>query len=105
VEDFNLEVLMVDINEKTIKKIAQLSRININEQEVSAIAKKLGHIIGWVEQLDAVNVTNVEPMTSVISIPLKMRQDIVTDGGYPDIIVKNAPIKDGHFFCVPKVVE
>lgn len=96
---------MVAITEDTIKKIAKLSHIQINPTETDTIAQKLNHIIGWIEQLGTVNIDNVEPMTCVIPIPLKMRQDKITDGGYPDIIVNNAPIKDGHFFCVPKVIE
>ena len=96
---------MVAITEDIVKKIAKLSRIEINHTETDAVAQKLTHIMGWIEQLGTVNVDSVEPMTCVMPIPLKMRQDIVTDGGYPDIIVKNAPTKDGHFFCVPKVIE
>ncbi len=96
---------MVDITEKTVLKIAKLSRIEIKSEETDAISQKLTHIMAWIEQLNTVNVDNVEPMTCVLPMPLKMRQDIVTDGGYPDIIVNNAPIKDGNFFCVPKVVE
>ena len=96
---------MVDITEKTVLKIAKLSRIAIKPEETDAISQKLTHIMAWIEQLNTVNVDNVEPMTCVLPMPLKMRQDIVTDGGYPDIIVNNAPIKDGNFFCVPKVVE
>jgi aspartyl-tRNA(Asn)/glutamyl-tRNA(Gln) amidotransferase subunit C len=96
---------MVDITEKTVLKIAKLSRIDIKPQETDAISQKLTHIMAWIEKLNTVNVDNIEPMTCVLPMPLKMRQDIVTDGGYPDIIVNNAPIKDGNFFCVPKVVE
>lgn len=96
---------MVAITQDTVHKIAKLSRIEIKPQETDAIATKLTHIMGWIEQLSTVDVANVEPMTCVMPIPLKMRQDTVTDGGYPDIIVNNAPQKDGHFFCVPKVIE
>jgi len=96
---------MADINEETVNKISTLSRINIQENEQQVIAQKLNHILGWVEKLNEVNTQDTLPMTSVITMPLKQREDHVTDGGYPDIIVKNAPVKDGHFFCVPKVVE
>lgn len=96
---------MVAITEDVVKKISKLSRIDIKPEETDAIAQKLTHIMGWIEQLSAVNVDNVEPMTCVLPMPLKMRQDTITDGGYPEVIVKNAPIKDGHFFCVPKVIE
>lgn len=96
---------MVNINDETVKKIAKLSRIDVKPSETDAISQKLTHIMGWIEQLNTVNIDNIEPMTCVLPMPLKMRHDVVTDGGYPDIIVKNSPVKDGHFFCVPKVVE
>lgn len=96
---------MSNIDEKTVEKIAKLSRIEISEQNIETVTQKLSHIMDWVEQLKSVDVSNIQPMTSAMPMPLKMRDDVVSDGGYPDIIVKNAPIKDGHFFCVPKVIE
>lgn len=96
---------MSDIDEKTVENIARLSRIEVLPENIDGVTQKLSHIMDWVEQLKSVDVTDVEPMTSALPMPLKMRDDVVTDGGYPDIIVNNAPIKDGHFFCVPKVIE
>ena len=66
---------------------------------------ELNPILGFVEQLNEVDVTGVEPMTSVIPMELKERDDIVTDGGNPDEIVANAPLGRDNFFMVPKVVE
>ena len=66
---------------------------------------ELNRILGFVEQLNEVDVTGVEPMTSVIPMEIKERQDVVTDGGKPEDIVANAPATDENFFLVPKVVE
>jgi aspartyl-tRNA(Asn)/glutamyl-tRNA(Gln) amidotransferase subunit C len=55
--------------------------------------------------LNEVDVASVEPMTSVTPMKMKMRPDVVSDGGYPDRIVANAPMAEDHFFVVPKVVE
>ena len=68
-------------------------------------AQELNAILAFVEQLSEVDVEGVEPMTSVIPMDLKKRADVVTDGGIPDDIVKNAPMTEEHFFVVPKVVE
>jgi len=61
--------------------------------------------IGWIEQLNEVNVDGVEPLTGAAQMALKMRDDVVTDGGYPDKVLANAPERAGDFFVVPKVVE
>ena len=62
-------------------------------------------VLAWIEQLNEVDVANVEPMTSVVTMKMKMRNDVVTDGHYPQKIVANAPAQDDEFFMVPKVVE
>ena len=96
---------MSDITNDTVKKIAVLSRIHIEEDEIAPTAEQLDNILNWVEQLGSVDVEGVKPSSGGIEMPLKMRNDDITDGEYADKIVKNAPISDGHFFCVPKVVE
>ena len=96
---------MSDITHDTVKKIAVLSRIHIEEKEIAPTAAQLDSILNWVEQLGSVNIDGIAPSSGGIEMPLKMRDDKITDGEYADKIVKNAPISDGHFFCVPKVVE
>ena len=66
---------------------------------------ELNGILGWIEQLNEVNVDGVEPLTGAAQMALKMREDVVTDGGYPEKVLANAPERDGEFFAVPKVVE
>lgn len=89
----------------TVRRIAQLARIAIAENEIGQLREELNAILAFVEQLSQVNVEGVEPMTSVIPMEMKKRPDEVTDGGIPADIVKNAPAAEGHFFAVPKVVE
>ena len=89
----------------TVRRIAQLARIALAEDEVEHLREELNAILAFVEQLSEVNVDGVEPMTSVIPVQMKKRVDVVTDGGMADEILKNAPAAEGHFFAVPKVVE
>jgi aspartyl-tRNA(Asn)/glutamyl-tRNA(Gln) amidotransferase subunit C len=89
----------------TIRRIATLARIHVEDAELPALAAELNGILGWIEQLNEVNVDGVEPLTGAQQMALKMREDVVTDGGYPDKVLANAPERAGGFFAVPKVVE
>ncbi|MBZ8131875.1 Asp-tRNA(Asn)/Glu-tRNA(Gln) amidotransferase subunit GatC [Afifella sp. IM 167] len=89
----------------TVKRVAHLARIKLSDEETEGLREELNAILGFVEQLGEVDVTGVEPMTSVTAMRLKARQDEVTDGGKVDDIVANAPASEDHYFLVPKVVE
>ena len=89
----------------TVKRVAHLARIAVSEEEASRMTGELNSILGFVEQLDEVKVDGVEPMTSVIPMEMRKREDMVTDGAKADDIVANAPATEDHFFQVPKVVE
>lgn len=95
----------MSVDAKTVKRIGRLARIRIEEDEVAQYQDELNAILGFVEQLGEVDVSGVEPMTSVTPMQLRRRDDKITDGGYPDQIVKNAPLSEDNFFMVPKVVE
>ena len=95
----------MQVDEATVKRIARLARIKITEDEAKGLEKELSGILNWVEQLDEVDVSGVEPMTRVVPIKLKMREDLVTDGGIAEQVVENAPQTNDHFYVVPKVVE
>ncbi|MEF8764519.1 Asp-tRNA(Asn)/Glu-tRNA(Gln) amidotransferase subunit GatC, partial [Stenotrophomonas sp. A3_2] len=73
--------------------------------EVTRLAGELNGILGWIEQLNEVDVEGVEPLTGGAQIALRLRQDAVTDGAYPEKVLANAPDRAGSFFSVPKVVE
>jgi len=95
----------MSVDADTVRRIAHLARIAVEEGEVAHLQGELNAILAWVEQLQAVDVNGVEPMTSVTPMKMKMRADAVTDGGKPEEIVKNAPQSEDNFFLVPKVVE
>lgn len=95
----------MSIDKDTARKVAHLARIKVDESDLDELAGKLSDIVGFMEQLNEVDVEGVEPMTSVTPMRLKRRDDVVTDGGYPEKILKNAPDAREGFFAVPKVVE
>ena len=89
----------------TVRRIATLARIRVDDAEVATLAGELNTILVWIEQLNEVDITGVDPLTGAAQMALKLREDVVTDGGYPDRILGNAPDRAGDFFAVPKVVE
>lgn len=95
----------MQVDQKTVLRIARLARIKMSETEAKGLEKELTGILQWVEQLDEVNTDGVEPMTRVVPIALKQRADEVNDGEIARDIVKNAPMTEDNFFVVPKVVE
>ena len=95
----------MSVDLKTVKRVAHLARIAVTEQEAERMVGELNTILGFVEQLNEVDVEGVEPMTSVVEMQMKKRHDVVSDGGKANDIVANAPITEDHFFMVPKVVE
>jgi len=95
----------MEVDEKTVRRIARLARIRITDAEARALEKELSGILDWVRQLDEVDTEGIEPMTRVTPMTLKMREDQVSDGGMADAVLANAPARTEHFFVVPKVVE
>lgn len=94
------------IEEKDVRKAARLARLALPEERVAPMVKELGSIMAWIEQLQEVDVDGVEPMTSAEEgLQLPMRDDVVTEGGDPARVLKNAPKSEDGFFVVPKVVE
>jgi aspartyl-tRNA(Asn)/glutamyl-tRNA(Gln) amidotransferase subunit C len=89
----------------TVRKIAGLARIATSEAEAEALVPELNNILGWIEQLGEVDTDGVEPLAAVIPNHLRLRADVVTDGGIRDAILKNAPQAEHGFFAVPKVIE
>lgn len=88
-----------------VKKIANLARIAVPEERLETLGQELEAIVGFVEQLSEVNTDGVEPMTSVVAMTQRLREDIVTDGDKAEQILANAPDRVSDFFAVPKVVE
>lgn len=95
----------MSIDIETARRVAKLARIRVDEGDLPALAGELSGILQFMEQLNEVDVTGIEPMTSVTPMRLKRRADVVTDGDIQAAILKNAPDAREGFFAVPKVVE
>jgi aspartyl-tRNA(Asn)/glutamyl-tRNA(Gln) amidotransferase subunit C len=95
----------MSLDSATVRRIAKLARIRVEEADVARLQGELNGILGWIEQLAEVDVEGVEPLTGGAQIALRLREDVVTDGGIPEQILSNAPDRVGAFFTVPKVVE
>jgi len=89
----------------TVRHIAHLARISISDEDAKNMVGDLNSILEWVEQLSEVDTDGVEPMTCVVRMEMKKRDDVVSDGGYAEKIVHNAPAYEETFFMVPKVIE
>jgi aspartyl-tRNA(Asn)/glutamyl-tRNA(Gln) amidotransferase subunit C len=95
----------MSVDASTVRHIAKLARIAVSDAEVAALAPELSNILGWIEQLAEVDVAGVEPMTAVIPNTLRLRDDVVNEGGRQADILANAPLAEHGFFAVPKVIE
>jgi aspartyl-tRNA(Asn)/glutamyl-tRNA(Gln) amidotransferase subunit C len=95
----------MSVDALTVKRVAHLARIAVSDAEVPHLQAELNAILAFVEQLDAVDVAGVEPMTSVIPMKLPQRPDVVTAGGDAEAVTRNAPASEDRYFLVPKVVE
>jgi len=95
----------LSVDENMVRRIARLARIQVDDEKLPTLAGELSTILGFVEQLSEVDTTDVKPYTSPVEMQIKARADAVTDGGYPENILANAPEKDDGYFAVPKVIE
>ena len=93
------------IDVATVRKVARLARIAESEDRLEGLARELSGILAWIEQLNEVDTEGVEPMASAVHMPMPMRDDVVTEGGDPEVVLSNAPKRAGNFYVVPKVVE
>ncbi len=95
----------MSVTSQQVRHIAKLARIGMDDAQIEALVPELNNILGWVEQLAEVNTDGVEPLTAVIDQPLRLRDDVVNDGGIRDAVLANAPDAQHGFFAVPKVIE
>jgi aspartyl-tRNA(Asn)/glutamyl-tRNA(Gln) amidotransferase subunit C len=95
----------MSIDTEIARRVAKLARIEVAEEALPALASEFNAILGFIEQLNEVDVDGVEPMTSVTPQRLTRRADVVTDGNQQAAVLKNAPDAREGFFAVPKVVE
>lgn len=95
----------MSIDANTAAKVAKLARIEVESQDLGALAKEFNEILGFIDQLNEVDVNGIEPMTSVTPQKLLRRNDNITDGDKQTSVLKNAPLSREGFYAVPKVVE
>ncbi|WP_334175602.1 Asp-tRNA(Asn)/Glu-tRNA(Gln) amidotransferase subunit GatC [Pseudoxanthobacter sp.] len=95
----------MSVDARTVAKVAHLARIAVTPEEAERLEGELNSIFGLVDELAKVDVSGVEPMTSAVSAGLRMRVDVITDGGIADKVLANAPLSEDGYFLVPKVVE
>ncbi len=95
----------MSVDQATVRRIAHLARIAVADVEIADLQSELNAILAFVEELNEVDVTGVEPMTSVMPMRMTLRADVVTDGEIAEAVLANAPAAQDGFFTVPKVVE
>lgn len=93
------------IDNETVKRVAFLSRLKVEDNKIEATKEEFNKILSWIEELNEVNTDNVEPLISVNDTTLRLRDDEITDGGCQEAVLANAPDKEYDYFTVPKVVE
>lgn len=95
----------MSVNADQVRHVARLARLALGEEEIDQMVPELNNILKWVEQLEEVDTTGVEPLTAVIENKLRLRDDVVDDGDCREDILRNAPDAQHGFFAVPKVIE
>lgn len=95
----------MSLDTATVRRIAKLARIRLDDEEAETFRGELNAILGYVEQLGEVDVEGVQPLSGGAQMALRMREDAITDGDIQDKVLANAPERIGDFFAVPKVVE
>ena len=95
----------MSIDKDTVKHIAKLARISLDEKKINSLSKDLSSIMKFIEKLNELNTDKISPLTSIINASLRTREDEVKDGKIRNQILKNSPEKNEEFFVVPKVIE
>ena len=95
----------MSLDPATVRRIAKLARLRVEDDEIPRLQTDLNSILGWIDQLNEVDVEGVEPLTGAAMMALRMRDDVISDGGQQEKVLANAPDRAGEFFAVPKVVD
>ena len=93
------------ITKEQVEHVAKLARLNLTEEEKDLYTKQLSEILDYIDQLNVVDTTGIEPMTQPIPTVNVMREDIVKKLFNRDELLKNAPHEEYGFFRVPKIGE
>jgi aspartyl-tRNA(Asn)/glutamyl-tRNA(Gln) amidotransferase subunit C len=93
------------VDERMVARVAGLARLKLAPAEAGPLAQELNNILGWIDQLQAVDTGSIQPMNAVIPNSRPWREDEVTDGHIAADVLANAPEAAHGFFAVPKVIE
>lgn len=93
------------VDSAMVKQVAFLARLKVEDSKVESTKEEFNKILSWIEQLNEVDTSNVEPLVSVNGGEVPLREDEVTDGNLKEAVLKNAPQQEFGYFAVPKVVE
>jgi aspartyl-tRNA(Asn)/glutamyl-tRNA(Gln) amidotransferase subunit C len=89
---------------KDVEHIAKLARLEFTEEEKQKFTHQMNQILTYVEQLNKLDTSKVEPLSHVIELSNVFRSDVAKPGLSPDEALRNAPAKTDKFFKVPKVI-
>jgi|TARA_B110000967_G_C18738864_1_gene486627 aspartyl-tRNA(Asn)/glutamyl-tRNA(Gln) amidotransferase subunit C len=95
----------MSIDKDKIKHISKLARISVDEKKIDSLTKDLSSIFKFIEKLNELKTDNIEPLSSILDEPLRLRKDEINDGKIREKILENSPQKNEEFFVVPKVIE
>lgn len=95
----------MSLDPATVRRIAKLARLHLDEADIPRVQSELNGFLGWIEQLNEVDVTGIEPLTGAATLAMRLREDAITDGNLQEAVLANAPDRAGSFYAVPKVVE
>ena len=95
----------MSLDPATVRRIAKLARLHFEDADIPRLQTELNGILGWIEQLNEVDVDDIEPLAGAATMAMRMRDDVVTDGNLTEAVLANAPDRAGPYYAVPKVVE
>ncbi|MBD3879477.1 MAG: Asp-tRNA(Asn)/Glu-tRNA(Gln) amidotransferase subunit GatC [Quinella sp. 1Q5] len=93
------------ISEQDIKTVASLSRLRIREEEATDVLFQLNKILNYVENLQAIDTTNIEPTTYALPMQNVFRADVVKPSLDRELALSTAPLQEDGYFKVPRVLE
>ncbi|MDD5156353.1 MAG: Asp-tRNA(Asn)/Glu-tRNA(Gln) amidotransferase subunit GatC [Candidatus Omnitrophica bacterium] len=95
----------MSLDKDTINQVAHLARIYLKPEELNALSGQLKDILDFIDKLNKLDVQNVEPASHILPTNNVLRQDALKDSLPADKALENAPLKQGAFFGVPKIIE
>jgi aspartyl-tRNA(Asn)/glutamyl-tRNA(Gln) amidotransferase subunit C len=93
------------IDQNQVRKVAKLSRLDLTEDEVQEFTGQLSAILGYVEKMNELDTTGVEPLAHCLTVSNVLREDSAKESLGTEKVLANAPQRDDEFFKVPKILD